>query len=413
MKWTTILVVLPTLVLAAWVDVKNSLGYPLPNATVCTPSVCVKTNASGMAHLPDGPIEIYIDGILTWKATASENTTVLITFLDDVPIKPLPADGVVELKIVKLENGTYRNIQISFSNNKLTRVIPVGNINYPVEIYIKNLEGEQVNFTVRTFLWELEVDLEKAGILKKCEIAAYQPVSNVEIIHGNTPIATGRHVNFYLIRGVNYTGIAETEIVAPNGSLYAARFRPEEYCGRTLLINASRVTIRVVDSFGAVRSDWVIVMANKTYRGEAQFWALLNTPYEVYVDAVHTKKRFVFSPTHPAEMLIVNIPTSYIVLSYQQPPRHVYIYGNYTYAEPMPRRVEVPPGAYQVIVDWGGVNTTYVVEVRPGEVKQLVVTPPPLPKGDSGQVNLLPILAAFGVIVVVYILRKRLAAVYH
>ncbi|MEM3997497.1 MAG: hypothetical protein QXP31_10660, partial [Pyrobaculum sp.] len=383
MKWAILIILLSTAAFATWIEVRDSLGFPLPNATVCTPTICVKTNSSGTAHVPNGPIEIYIDGILAWRTAAEENTTASITFLEDVPIKPLPVDGVIELKMVKLENGTYRNVQISISNNKLSRRIPVGNINYPVEIYIKNIEREPVNFTVNTFLWELDIDLEKIGIVKRCEIAAYQPVTRIQITHRNVTISAGLRADFYLIRGVNYTGIAETEVAAPSGALYVAKFRPEEYCGKTLLINASRVTIRAVDSFGAVRSDWAIVVANRTYKGEAQLWALPNTPYEVYVDALHTKKRFVFAPTHPSETLIVNIPTAYIVFSYQQPPRYVYIYGNYTYAESMPRRVELPPGTYHVVVDWGGANTTYVLELQPGQVAQLCAAPPPPPR-DSG-----------------------------
>jgi hypothetical protein len=82
-----------------------------------------------------------------------------------------------------------------------------------------------------------------------------------------------------------------------------------------------------VDSFGAVRDDWLIKAAGRTYRGQAELWALPGVVYKVEIDAGFTKKDMSIATRYPSETLIVNIENSYLVLNYLQPPARVYILG--------------------------------------------------------------------------------------
>jgi hypothetical protein len=177
----------------------------------------------------------------------------------------------------------------------------------------------------------------------------------------------------YLIKGLNYSAVVNTEVLLPNGTSYTTVFQPQDYCGRLYAVNATRLTIRVVDSFGAVRDDWLIKAAGRTYRGQAELWALPGVVYKVEIDAGFTKKDVSIATRYPSETLIVNIENSYLVLNYLQPPARVYILGNYSVVDRMPRRVELPPGKYTVVVDVGGRNVTYTVTLRPGQALQLTV----------------------------------------
>ena len=86
-----------------------------------------------------------------------------------------------------------------------------------------------------------------------------------------------------------------------------------------------------------------------------------------------TKKDVSIATRYLSETLIVNIANSYLVLNSLQPPARVYIVGNSSVVDRMPRRVELPPGKYAVVVDIGGRNVTYTVTLRPGQVLQLTV----------------------------------------
>jgi hypothetical protein len=93
----------------------------------------------------------------------------------------------------------------------------------------------------------------------------------------------------------------------------------------------------------------------------------------VEIDAGFTKKDVSIATRYPSETLIVNVENSYLVFNYLQPQARVYILGNYSVVDRMPRRVELPPGNYAVVVDIGGKNVTYTVTLRPGQVLQLTV----------------------------------------
>jgi hypothetical protein len=177
----------------------------------------------------------------------------------------------------------------------------------------------------------------------------------------------------YIIKGLNYSAVVDTEVLLPNGTSYTTVFQPRDYCGRRYAVNATRLTIRAVDSFGAVRDDWLIKAAGRIYRGQAELWVLPGVVYKVEIDAGFTKKDVSIATRYPSETLIVNVENSYLVLNYLQPPARVYILGNYSVVDRMPRRVELPPGKYTVVVDIGGRNVTYTVTLRPGQVLQLTV----------------------------------------
>ena len=133
----------------------------------------------------------------------------------------------------------------------------------------------------------------------------------------------------------------------------------------------------------------------------------------VEVDAVHTKRSVSVHVSRAVEEVTISVPTAYVEFRYQQPARWVYIIGNYTAREAMPRRVELPPGVYKVVVDLGGVNVTYTVSLRPGEVVTLTVERPPSSnetaqsyEGLSAATYALLVVLATFVVVAVVILKK-------
>jgi len=375
-RYIALVLLLPLAVAgAAIIDVRDALGYPVQNATVCVEGLCKYTNATGLAEVPTGSVEIYVDGILAWRTYAEGHVVATIYRVGEVAISPLPADGHVDIW-VKLLNGTYTRLKINFRNNTLEREIPVGNVNYPAEIYIASVAGHAVNITVKTTLWELGADLAALGIVKKCTISAREPVKAIYVYNGTNLIAVGQNVTLFMFNTAAYYAVVETDVVAPNGTRYRWRTDVAKYCGGEIMPSASKLIVTAVDSAGTVRYDWAIRIANESFRGRAELWVLPNATYTVEVDAVHTKKSVSVHVSRAVEEVTISVPTAYIEFRYQQPARWVYIIGNYTTKEAMPRRVEVPPGVYKVVVDLGGVNMTYTVALRSGEVVTLTVERP-------------------------------------
>jgi len=375
-KYIALVLLLPLAVAGvAIIDVRDALGYPVQNATVCIEGVCKHTNATGLAEVPTGPVEIYIDGILAWRTYAEGRVVATIYRVGEVAISPLPADGYVDIW-VKLLNGSYTRLRINFRNNTLEREIPIGNVNYPAEVYIVSVAGRTVNITIKTSLWELGADLVALGIVKRCVTSTREPARAIYVYDGTNLIAVGQNVTLYVFNTTAYYAVVETDVVTPNGTKYRWEIDVAKYCGGEITPSASRLIVTAVDSAGTIRYDWTIKIANESFRGRAELWALPNTTYTVEVDAVHTKKSVSVHVSRAVEEVTISVPTAYIEFRYQQPARWVYIIGNYTAREAMPRRVELPPGVYKVVVDLGGVNMTYTVALRPGEVVTLTVERP-------------------------------------
>ncbi|MGC9050560.1 hypothetical protein [Pyrobaculum sp.] len=381
MRQTIYIILLAAMALAAFIEVRNDLGYPIPNATVCAAGRCAATNATGVAEVPTGSqVEIYLGNLLVWKTYATGHDVATVKYIDTLDIGPLPASGVLVVKMAKLANGTYTDLEIPFTNNTLALSIPVGNINYQLEIYITKVEKYILEkpLHVKTTIWQPQVDLVKLGLVKTCIFRARPPVTEVAIYSGRTPVAAGaEEVVTYMLPMVNYTGAAATEVRTPTGEPYRYVFNPWSLCNSTIVVNATRLVIRAVDSFGAVRNDWAVVVAGQVYKGQAELWVLPGVPYTVTVDAGFAKKTFTVAASHPSEALIVTVENAYLVITYQQPARRVYIIGNYTTSATMPRRVELPPGTYTVVADMGDRNLTYTVTLAPGQTAQLAIGQPP------------------------------------
>ena len=365
-----------TLVAGAVVEVRDGLGFPVANATVCVSGQCVITNATGFAEVPQGEVEIYVEGILVWRTHATGHEVATIYKLETLDIEPLNAGGVLTLKMVKLINGTYRDVEIQFFNNTLSKAVPVGNINYPVEIYILQLQDHHLKTpaVVKTTLWNTKIDLKSLGLVEVCRISTHPPIRQVYIYVNQTLTAVGEAaLTAYLIPGLSYRGVAETYALTPNGSSYAVEFNPLEYCNKSLVVNATHLVVRAVDSFSTVRRDWKIKVAGNTYSGEADLWVLQGVPYTITVEAGFSNKSLTIIANKSSDYILVTIENAYLDLAYTQPPRKVYIYGNYTVIATMPRRVELPPGVYTVVADFVNRNETYTVVLKAGETKQLVV----------------------------------------
>ncbi|WP_258870419.1 hypothetical protein [Pyrobaculum aerophilum] len=218
------LVLLSIIAVGATIEVRTSLGFPVANATVCVASQCVTTNATGHAEVAHtGPAEVYIDGILAWKTYATGHDIVTVTYLQSLEAKPLAISGKLVVKMVKLVNGTYVDLEIPFTENTLARKLPVGNINYQLEVYILRIGdyilGKPVK--VSTTLWEPKVDLTALGLVKMCQIKGIPPVTAITL----NATHMGRDITAYLITGLNYTGVADTDIWLPNGSRYRLQFK--------------------------------------------------------------------------------------------------------------------------------------------------------------------------------------------
>ncbi len=380
MRLVTLLLLTSIMALGAVVEVRDGLGFPIPNATVCAPNGCVQTNATGIAETPLGvAVEIYVRDMLVWRTYTTGHDVVTVHYLETLPIQPVEASGYIVVKMVKLINGTYRDIKIELRKNNLSEPLPVGGINYQLEIYITEVgDYKLLNTTlIKTDLWNPAVDLEAAGLVKTCQIMLAPPVATAAIYADGRVAARGsRNLTLYLITGLNYRAVADTEILLPNGTRYRTVFQPQNHCGRLYVVNATRLTIRAVDSFGAVRNDWAIKIAGNTYRGQSELWILPGEVYTVEVDAGFAKREAAIATKYHSETLIISIENAYLVLNYRQPPTKVYILGNYSVIDRMPRRVELPPGQYTVVADMGGRNVTYTVMLKPRQVTQLTVEPP-------------------------------------
>jgi hypothetical protein len=380
MKLVALLLLMSIITLGALVEVRDDLGFPIPNATVCAPSGCFQTNATGAAETPLGvAVEIYVKGVLVWRTYTTGHDVVTVRYLEALPIQPVEASGYVVVKMVKLINGTYRDVKVEFRKNNLSEPLPVGGINYQLEIYITEVGDYKLpNATlIKTDLWDPAVDLETVGLVKTCQITLAPPIAAVVIYADGRVAAVGSgDLTFYLVTGLSYRATADTEILLPNGTRYRTAFQPRSYCGRLYAVNATKLTIRAVDSFGVVRNDWAIKIAGNTYRGQAELWVLPGEVYRMEVDAGFARREAAVATKYPSETLIVAIENAYLVLNYRQPPAKVYILGNYSVVDRMPRRVELPPGQYTVVADMGGRNVTYTVTLKPGQVTQLTVEPP-------------------------------------
>jgi len=145
MKLVALLLLMSIMTLGALVEVRDGLGFPIPNATVCAPNGCSQTNATGAAETPLGvAVEIYVKGVLVWRTYTTGHDVVTVRYLEALPIQPIEASGYVVFKMVKLINGTYRDVKVEFRKNNLSEPLPVGGINYQLEIYIT--EWGTINF---------------------------------------------------------------------------------------------------------------------------------------------------------------------------------------------------------------------------------------------------------------------------
>jgi len=380
MKLAALLLLMSIMTLGALVEVRDAFGFPIPNATVCVPNGCVKTNATGIAEIPLGvAVEIYLNDMLVGKTYSTGHDIITINRLEALSIQPTEASGFVIVKMVKFLNGTYGDLKIEFRNNNLSRPLPVGIINYHLEIYITEVGNYRLpNATLlKTELWNPVVNLEAAGLVTSCRIILALPITSAVLyVNGHAAARGAGNLTTYLIKGLNYSAVVNTEVLLPNGTSYTTVFQPQDYCGRLYAVNATKLTIRAVDSFGVVRNDWAIKIAGNTYRGQAELWVLLGEVYRMEVDAGFARREAAVATKYPSETLIVAIENAYLVLNYRQPPAKVYILGNYSVVDRMPRRVELPPGQYTVVADMGGRNVTYTVTLKPGQVTQLTVEPP-------------------------------------
>ncbi|MFN7105660.1 MAG: hypothetical protein ACK4M3_03650 [Pyrobaculum sp.] len=394
MKWLAAFLLLAIMATAAVVEVKDWLGFPISNATVCVEKVCVTTNKSGVAEVSQGWAEVYIDGVLAWRTYATGREVALIRPLE-VKTYPLKADGRLVVKMVKFLNGTYRDVGLRFNDSSF----PVGNVNYEVEIKLDRVDSYVVNATIKATLFNLEIDLEKVGIVRRCDIKIEEPVREL-LWRERRWVGTA---TFYLIAG-GPPAVARTDVVLPNGTSYSFVFNPADYCQKSLHVNATRLTVMPVDSFGVVRYDWSISVAGRTFKGVAQLWVLSGLEYRLQVYTSHMERNLVYTPTRPVEVLYINLTNAYLELSYSQPPRRVYIFGNQTVVDYMPKRVELPPGLYRVVIDFGSDNVTYLVELKPGEVVHISATPPP-PQGH-GVTPYIPIAVALAAVAITTLLRR-------
>ncbi|ABL88790.1 conserved hypothetical protein [Pyrobaculum islandicum DSM 4184] len=365
------------LALGAIVEIRDSLGFPVVNATVCYLDYCTLTNSSGVAKVPQGlPIEIYIGDLLVWKTYATGYDLVTIRYIHYLDILPINTSGFIVIKMAKLRNGTYADIKIPYAENKLTHPLPVGNINYPVEVYITDIGGVELPNAsiVKRTVWDLSIDLESIGLVARCRISAKPPATRILIYQGNRTLTSGIvNVTVFLTKGATYLGVVETQVILPNGTAYKAKFHPGDYCGRIITINATRLVVRAIDSFGVLRTDWTIYIAGRAFKGQAELWVLPHVVYSVAVDAGFTKKNVTLVASHPSETYIIVVENAYILFNYQQAVDRVYIVGNYTLVAQMPRRAELPPGTYKIYTEVGGRNVTYAITLRPGEIAHLTI----------------------------------------
>jgi hypothetical protein len=113
MRLATLLLLTSIMALGVVVEVRDGLGFPIPNATVCAPNGCVQTNATGIAETPLGvAVEIYVRDMLVWRTYTTGHDVVTVHYLETLPIQPVEASGYIVVKMVKLINGTYRDIKI-------------------------------------------------------------------------------------------------------------------------------------------------------------------------------------------------------------------------------------------------------------------------------------------------------------
>lgn len=367
-----IVVIMAVLSAAAVIEVKNNLGFPIPNAEICFNGKCVYTNSTGVAEVPPGvPVEIYINGTLVWQTVSSGHDVAVIYTVRTLDIFPLTADGVLVLKMVKTRAG-YSDVEIPFRNNTLEKPLPVGKVRYPAVIVIDSIGGVHLtNRThVETTVWDLSVDLEKLGLVRRCTFQASDPVRSLTVYQGNRLAGQGSNFTIYLIKGLEYRGFAYTDVLMPNGSSYIVEFRSCEKPS----INYSVVHIQVFDSFGSLRRDWSIRIAGREYRGEAEVKVLPEVTYIAEINAGHTKRNLTIVPRSPSVTLDVVIPTARLVINYQAPVKAVYINGT-PVGDVMPRSLELPPGNYSVVVGFGQYNETHRVELKPGAEYTLTITP--------------------------------------
>ncbi len=112
MKPAILLLLTSMIALAATLEVRDGLGFPIPNVTVSVPNGCVKTNATGVAEIPPGvAVEIYLNDMLVGKTYSTGHDIVTINRLEALSIQPTEASGYVIVKMVKFLNGTYGDLK--------------------------------------------------------------------------------------------------------------------------------------------------------------------------------------------------------------------------------------------------------------------------------------------------------------
>jgi hypothetical protein len=269
------------------------------------------------------------------------NIEATVRYLEAVPAMRTSTRGFLVIKGVEFLNGTKRDVEIPFTVSdgmmKFAERVPVS-VAYPVEIYVTHVTlggqevpvkgGRYLMFSGRTTDLQAGLDFAELGVTGIVTIQAVDATGaprsdwTVQVMYGDiTAVQGAGQVQAVLPR----TDVLErpyvvrviTNAVTPDGKAVVKEQTLElKQKALTLQIPVStvKVTIQAVDGFGAVRSDFPVVVENvASGMGQVAIELVEGQQYVARVTGLGFTNTTAFTARGPQMVIRVRIPTAKIV----------------------------------------------------------------------------------------------------
>ncbi len=274
------------------------------------------------------------------QPAAGWNIEATVIYLTEIPVKNSATRGVIKIRGVEFLNGTRKDLIVPFKVEngvmKLASKLPVS-VGYPVEIYVTHVTlggqevpvkgGQYLVFSGKTTDLLAGLDFAELGLTGLVTIQAVDATGaprsdwTVQVLYGDiTAVQGAGQIQAVLPR----TDVLEkpynirviTNAVTPDGKALIKEQTLElkqKALALRIQVSTVKVTIQAVDGFGAVRSDFPVVVENvASGMGQVVTELVEGQQYVARVTGLGFTNATTFTARGPQMVIRVKIPTATI-----------------------------------------------------------------------------------------------------
>jgi hypothetical protein len=268
------------------------------------------------------------------------NVMATVRYATEIPVKNSATRGFMLIKGVEFLNGTRKDVRIPFTVSggvmALGGKVPVS-VEYPVEIYVTHVTlggqevpvkgGQYLAFSGKTTDLLSGLDFAELGLTSLVTIQAVDATGTprsdwtVRVLYGSITAAQGQGQLQAVLPRTDVLGDAYkieviTNAVTPDGKALVkeqALTLNQKALAIQIPVSTVRMTLQAVDGFGAVRSDWSVVIENvATGMGQITTELVEGQQYVARVTGLGFTNTTTFVARGPQMVIRVKIPTAEI-----------------------------------------------------------------------------------------------------